>query len=1063
MKKCVALVCAISLALGNCQVFAEGVVDEIILDDYSEEDEIPVVTEETDQTEGEIEVDVLEETQESVGKDEYEEDCEEGVDFDDLIEDVSEVSYLTYYEDDFIDVNEMKGSMRVNSTKKKLMKVLSSKGFESCYGDQLDSVSREIYDALVEHYVNGLETGMITANFSSSISFNACFVENDDGVYTWDRDNDDEWENIKDTMLVYVQGALDAFLYDYSEVFWAGSGAFSCVPTRFVPEGGGVTAYIDSIKVLFYEKYSGAKSQISLFNSNWNSEYNAVSSLFTTSMSTAEKVKEIHDYIADEANYGITTYSNSAAGFFVYGGEMINCEGYSRAFALLCKKAGIICVLGCGDANGQAHAWDYVKLEDGNWYMVDVTWDDQVDNILEDYLLTGLSERSFTGTISSERTFYNYFSQGNLRSFEQPVLSDVKYHQYSEERKESTCLEEGYYKKVCVLHGEEEQGVVPKSEEHKYEEWVIEVEPTCAEEGLRARTCEVCGETETERIEKSEFHGFGEWAVEVEPTCAEEGLEVRTCEICGETESRKVEKTNTHSYGDWAVKTFPTCLEKGLEVRTCEICGKEDYKEIGETDIHRYNDGVVSKEATEFSEGEKVYTCLDCGKEYTEVIPKLKHTHIYIEEVVSPTCTEQGYTIHVCRGCGDEYKDNYTEELGHDLDEGIITKEDTCAEDGLKVYTCKRCGYTKSEVIKSTGHKYTKEVILPTTESRGYTLYRCSACGDEYKNDFVDKVPQVYSKPSWEWEGVSSVLAVFKSEVDEKIVKLNAVVNEKERVSATCLKEGKVVYEALVEFNGVTYKDEKRVTLPKAVTHKEGNWVVVKSATCKEEGQKVMKCGVCGKVLKAEIIPKLSHKWSSWVTVKQATAVAEGKEKRVCSLCKSEQTRSISKLKPTVSLSNYYLTLKVKQSTTVLKVSNLQNGDYVVGWKSGNTKVAVVTSTGKITGKKVGSTYVTVYLKSGLTASCRVAIQKGTVKTSSLIVSGSGLSGSSLSIKKGKKVTLVVKGYPVTSQQVITYSTSNKSVATVSKGGVIIAKRKGSCKITIKSGSKKKVLNVKVS
>lgn len=51
------------------------------------------------------------------------------------------------------------------------------------------------------------------------------------------------------------------------------------------------------------------------------------------------------------------------------------CEGYAKAFKLICDELGIPCVLVCGHANGGGHAWNEVKLGE-KWYAVDVTFDD---------------------------------------------------------------------------------------------------------------------------------------------------------------------------------------------------------------------------------------------------------------------------------------------------------------------------------------------------------------------------------------------------------------------------------------------------------------------------------------------------------------------------------------------------------------------------------------------------------------------------------------------------------------------------------------------------------------
>lgn len=48
---------------------------------------------------------------------------------------------------------------------------------------------------------------------------------------------------------------------------------------------------------------------------------------------------------------------------------------------------------------------------------------------------------------------------------------------------------------------------------------------------------------------------------------------------------------------------------------------------------------------------------------------KISHEHTYETEVVAPNCTEQGYTLHTCKGCGDSYKDTYVSALGHSYGE----------------------------------------------------------------------------------------------------------------------------------------------------------------------------------------------------------------------------------------------------------------------------------------------------------------------------------------------------------------------------------------------------------
>ena len=52
------------------------------------------------------------------------------------------------------------------------------------------------------------------------------------------------------------------------------------------------------------------------------------------------------------------------------------CEAYARTFQLLLNCMGIENILVTGESNGDNHAWNLVKMDDGNWYWFDLTLDD---------------------------------------------------------------------------------------------------------------------------------------------------------------------------------------------------------------------------------------------------------------------------------------------------------------------------------------------------------------------------------------------------------------------------------------------------------------------------------------------------------------------------------------------------------------------------------------------------------------------------------------------------------------------------------------------------------------
>lgn len=193
------------------------------------------------------------------------------------------------------------------------------------------------------------------------------------------------------------------------------------------------------------------------------------------------------------------------------------------------------------------------------------------------------------------------------------------------------------------------------------------------------------------------------------------------------------------------------------------------------------------------------------------------------------------------------------------------------------------------------------------------------------------------------------------------------------------------------------------------------------------------------------------HKWNGWKIIKEATCVSYGEKKRTCQKCEKWETVNIPKLKPTMKLNVTTIPLKVKQSTTKVKVSGLGRGDSVQSWKSGNTKIVRVTQKGKITAQnRTGKAIVTVTLKSGFKKKFTVKVQKKAVVTTKL----SGVK-KSLTLKKGKSTVLKPVMTPITSTSGIKYSSSNKKVASVNGKGKITAKKKGKAVITVKSGKKR--------
>lgn len=108
-------------------------------------------------------------------------------------------------------------------------------------------------------------------------------------------------------------------------------------------------------------------------------------SITDESMGDFEKAKAIHDWLVYNTEYDFTfdNASYTAEGLFRNGKAV--CDGYAKAFLAMAEYAGLdaIRVTGIGynsaSSGGESHAWNQVKI-DGEWYNVDVTWDDPVYN-----------------------------------------------------------------------------------------------------------------------------------------------------------------------------------------------------------------------------------------------------------------------------------------------------------------------------------------------------------------------------------------------------------------------------------------------------------------------------------------------------------------------------------------------------------------------------------------------------------------------------------------------------------------------------------------------------------
>lgn len=265
------------------------------------------------------------------------------------------------------------------------------------------------------------------------------------------------------------------------------------------------------------------------------------------------------------------------------------------------------------------------------------------------------------------------------------------------DEKNPSCTADGYKKYKCSDCGSEYTDEV-SALGHKYVELIIA--PTCTEKGYTLHTCSICGENYKDKYVNEKGHNYVS-EITKDADCTSDGLITNICSECNDKKTTII-PAKGHNYEDTIVA--PTCDNNGYTLHKCRECGFSYKDREIEKLAHNYKSNIT-KEATCTSEGIREYVCEFCGNSYTQSIAKKEHTyvstiktqascidngvmqykcsecgdeydsiipatgHAYTENVIRPTLTERGFTIHLCKICGDCFIDNYTDSLQKTTDQ----------------------------------------------------------------------------------------------------------------------------------------------------------------------------------------------------------------------------------------------------------------------------------------------------------------------------------------------------------------------------------------------------------
>ena len=738
---------------------------------------------------------------------------------------------------------------------------------------------------------------------------------------------------------------------------------------------------------------------------------------FTKDTTDKQKCDAIYDYITsnvvyDNEHYGNDAYTLQFSAYAALINKTAVCQGYANLFYRLARECGLSCRIVTGWSNGEAHAWNIVKI--GNfYYFVDSTWD-------------------------AGKVKYNYYLKGS---------DDFEKHILDEQFEALEFVNEYTISKTSYVEGGSNEGCQAG---HTYDN-------SCDTD------CNKCG---TERVISHKF----EWIVDKAGNCGESGLKHQECIVCGIVQNMNtvISPTGKHTYLDGSDTVCDVCGQSRDLVYDLKINTDQEIKlKFSSTNdfLVTVSDEGIAKitavtEAEESINGEIYKTktvtfspvsvgCVSIKtlslngmllSEKVLLVEEGKHQMQFEKLLKEADCTEDGTEKYVCKFC------DYTEErsitkLGHKYDnncdtacntcgqirepnhnfEWVIDKKENCAENGFKHQECIICGAKASQNTE-----------IPATNQHIYDDpcdAVCNLCSYERKIAYdkkltTDQTVNLAYSSVYDFRFVISDESIAEiSKVESSIKNVDGIATKTATATLSPLKPGYVLVKIVDQSDKILAQSVIYIVEGK---HQMQFVKVLKKASCSENGKEKYDCKFCD-YTEERSITKSAHKYDNSC---DETCNECGKERDVEHTYKKYKTTDATTSK---NGKKYYKCADcgATKTSTIYKASKikLSTEEYTYNGKTKKPSVKIYTSKGKKltegddyklsrpkSSKKVGKYKIKITFKGDYTGTKSIYY---TINPKGTKVSSVSAAKKSLKVKISKQSTQTT-GYQ------IQYSTSSK-------------------------------------